>query len=414
MVFGSKPGLERMEHLLRVMGNPERSLRVIHVAGTNGKGSVAAMTASVLQEAGYSVGLYTSPHLSDYFERFLLNGRPMAKERFAELVSDMKAIAERINEETGDHPTVFETLTAMMYRYFAEEGIDWLVQETGLGGRLDATNLTEAELAVITTIGHDHLEILGSSLEDVAFEKAGIIKKNALVVTGIKEDSLLKVIKQRVSEENAKLITVKGIEYLGSDLSGTSFSVDGYTFKTSLIGEHQAHNGALVYGIVKALEEKGVVVPLESFAIGLLNTKWPGRLEVIQKRPLVVLDGAHNPEGVIALKSSLCIFPRKRLIMVVGILKDKQREEMLKEMLPLADLVIYTKPSSMRASLAEEVLEISKEISSVPCLAVSEPSLALEQAIAKADEEDMVLVWGSLYLIGELRSVWFEQEFTIS
>jgi dihydrofolate synthase/folylpolyglutamate synthase len=372
-----KLGLEGITGLLGLMGDPQRKLRCMHVAGTNGKGSVCAMIASVLQESGFRVGLYTSPHLHSYTERIQVNGREIAKEDAVRLVSGIEPLAKRVK---GQQPSFFEITTALAFRYFADNDVDYAVIEAGLGGRLDATNVITPLVSVITNADFDHMQILGDSVAKIAQEKAGIIKPGVPVVTAASGEAL-GVIEAVCREKACKLVKVSKPNNIA----------------LSLPGEHQKVNAATAIAALRLLNEPRITD--DAIRQGLKKAKWPGRLELIGN---VLLDGAHNLPAIRALKASLPLFKRKRLVLVLGILQDKDYPAMIAEIAPAADEVIITRPDAGRAAPVQLLeSEIKKHVQNYAvCDGVAS---AVAKAKSLARPGGLVLVTGSLYTVGEAR-----------
>jgi len=366
--------LGNVKVLLRKLGNPEKSLKVIHVAGTNGKGSVCAMIASILREAGYKVGMYTSPHLKDFRERFLINGVKISEK---ELVRCFQIVNLFITNQT-----FFEVITAMAFLYFNDKNVDFLVLEVGMGGRLDATNVVNPLVSVITNIGLEHQDYLGNTVEKIAYEKAGIVKEGKPVVTGA-SGAALNVIKKVAKERNAPLSLVKPIRKIPLRLKG----------------DFQRINASIVWETIKVLnKEYNLKVNNSKIKKGLLKTKWPGRLEFISSNVLV--DCAHNPEAVKALKKELIKIKKnyKKIYLIIAMLKDKDYKTMLKELLPLANGVILTKVKIPRA-LEPKVLAkyVGKNY-----IIIEDAKKALRYAKEIAKKDDLIVVTGSIYLVGEV------------
>lgn len=363
--FGSKLGLENISVLLNLMGNPEKELKFIHVAGTNGKGSTSSFISNILLEEGYDVGLFTSPYLEVFNERIRINGANIPNGDLSEVVSLVKKKVDIMIKKGYSHPTEFEVVTAAAFEYYKNKKVDFVVLEVGMGGRLDSTNVIEDTLvSVITPIALDHTDYLGDTIEKVAFEKAGIIKTNSVVVIHPQKDSVIDVIAKKCEELNAKLVVapVKNIEILDYDISGTSFKVLSNEYKISLLGEHQANNATVALTVINALiENYDIKVSEESLKSGLTKTIWPGRLEIMGKNPIVVIDGAHNLHGAKGLaNASEKLFSEKKVIGVIGILGDKDVDGILSEMLPICDEVIVTEPDNPRKMKAEELGEKMK------------------------------------------------------
>jgi len=408
----------RLEHtriLLSMLGNPEAKLRFIHVAGTNGKGSVCAMISSILQDSGYRVGLFTSPHLNRFEERISLNGNQIEEEEVVALVRKVKPLTEEMKNSDLGEPTFFEVVTAMALSYFTEENADFAVLEVGLGGRLDATNVVNPLVSVITNIALDHQHILGNSLEEIAREKAGIIKDGGILVSGA-EGVALDVIENVCKDRNSELILIgKDIKYkkLNSSLDWQEFDLGGIFhykgLRIHLLGEHQLANASLTVGAIEALKRRGISIGEDSIRSGLRKARWPGRLEIVREKPLVVLDGAHNPAGIEALSRAISdLFEYRELFLIIGISKRKAIPEMIDEISPLADIVIASRfegNSTEPELIAEEFKSNGKE----PILKNEIPS-AINYALSQAAEDDLVLVTGSLFTVAEARRVLLNED----
>ncbi len=410
MRFGCRPGLERTAKLLELLGNPHKAIKTIHVAGTNGKGSTTAMLVSILTQAGYNTGMYTSPHLYKITERMTINNKEISE-------ADFTAYAERVintmklMEEKGlEQPTQFEMLTAMAFLYFTEKKVDIAVIEVGLGGAYDATNVIEADLCVITSISYDHMDILGNTIEEIAREKAGIIKKNSVAVMYPQNyTKAADTIENKCMEMNAKLVKVseKLINIKKSDEYGHVFDyinneIEYINIKLPLIGDHQLKNAAVVLSAIIELKKLGYVIEEQHIKEGLETVKWPCRLSVVSTKPIILIDGAHNDEGVDSLKAALKkYFGTRNMIFVFGMLKDKSYGYAVKELMPIASSVIATQPISSRALSAEELAVQVREFCSD--VVVKENIIeAVEKAKSMCDENSMICVCGSLYLAGSV------------
>jgi len=420
--FGMNQGLQRIELLLRYLGDPHKKLKFLHIGGTNGKGSTAAFAASVLEAAGYRVGLYTSPYLEQFTNRMSINGSDISRERLVELVQRVKPLVEKIATESPyGHPTEFEVVTALAFCYFAEEAPDIVVLEVGLGGRLDATNTVQPLVTVITTISLEHTQVLGDTVEAIAREKAGIIKAGSPVATQA-GGSALEVLQNVCREKNVPLFSL-GKDFSGEkiagDLKGQSFNYRGLRHNFSnlhigLLGDYQIDNAALALAALELLEEKGFAIPDEAFRRGLHNTRWPGRLEIMRRSPLVVIDGAHNLEAFRKLRQVLKrTFAYRHLILVLGILGDKAVEEILQEILPVADVLIITTPNSPRAAKPRDLEKIASKMISAPVYVEESIPNAVKLALSLARAPDLVLVAGSLYLISDVRELFKKNIFKI-
>lgn len=404
--FGIKLGLETVSALLSELGNPQRRFHALHVAGTNGKGSVAAMTASILHAAGVRVGLYTSPHVLDFCERIKIQGIDIPHDRVVDLFARVQALPSFLVQ-----PTFFEVATVMAFQYFAEEEVDIGVIEVGMGGRFDATNVCHPLGTIITNVSFDHERYLGSSLPDIAFEKAGIIKRRVPVVVGPVERDVFTVLQERAQHKNAPLIAF-GKEFLCVSHDAGSFDVTGtraeyLNLRCSLEGRHQAVNAACS---IVALESG--VMPLLSISEriirrGLESVTWPGRLERLQRRPLIFCDGAHNPAAAecltVHLQGLLDERNGRRLIVVIGMMQDKNLAAFLNALVPLADGVILTQIDHPR-SAPVLALKRALPVVDVPVYERESPQTAIDLATRLADHDDLVCVTGSLFLVGHVKS----------
>lgn len=419
MRFGSKLELSRIESLLSLLGNPEKDQEYIHVAGTNGKGSVTAMVASALAACGYRTGMYISPYLEDFRERIVLNRRMISREDLTALAAEVRTAVERMVNSGMDHPTEFEIITALALAYYSRSGADYVSLEVGLGGRFDATNVVAPAVSTITTISFDHMDRLGDTLGKIAFEKAGIIKPGVPVVTGVTAPEPLSVIRRRADELGSPLYLVAQSkeadvtwEEVSSDMSGQTVNVFGPGFEyrdlhIPLLGRHQQQNAAMAVSSLELARPKTrlgkIYLDRAAVAHGISTTVWPGRLEVLSHRPMVILDGAHNPDSARVLAEAITAVPRRRLICVLGILGDKSYKEATASVGPLCDEVIVTRPDTPRA-LDPEVL--AREAAKYSEVTLVEPDIgkALDAALAKASADDVVLCCGSLYLVGPART----------
>ena len=370
MVFGCRPGLERTAGLLELLGNPHKKISFVHVAGTNGKGSTTAIISNILKHAGYKVGTYTSPHLYKMTERMVINGMQISEESFvkyAEKVIDKMKFMEENNMEV---PTQFEMLTAMAFLYFEETKVDIAVIEVGLGGMYDATNVIDAILSVITSISYDHIEVLGNTIELIATEKAGIIKDNATVILYpqiFKEAEA--IVEDFSTKKKAKLVKVRGDQArLGAfDIMGQSFDysyedVKLSNLKVPLLGDHQITNSTVAITAAIELSKLGFDIKGEHIRAGLETVEWACRLSVVSKMPLIIIDGAHNEDGVNALKGAVIKYlSDKSIILLIGMLGDKNYTYALQELAPLAKHVIASEPISPRALKAEKMAEVAKK-----------------------------------------------------
>lgn len=410
--FGSKLGLENIKYLLGLLGNPHKKLKIIHVAGTNGKGSTSSYIHSILKEAGYKVGLYTSPYLEEFTERMRINGEDIPKEKLARITAIVKEKIEQMVREGKNHPTEFEVVTAIAFYYYAEENVDFLVLEVGLGGRLDATNVVEDPLlSVITPIGLDHTEYLGDTLDKIAYEKGGIIKENGFVLSYPQEDEVVEVFEGLCKERNSKLFftSFEGLEIHKSTVEEQVFSVDILgTFydhiKVQMVGLHQIYNACTALGAVEVLRRyRKIKIDDEAVVNGLYKAKWPGRFEILRKSPLIIIDGAHNLHGARALKKSIqSLLKDYKITFVVGMLQDKDVQGVLEDVIPLVDQVIATRPNNPRAMSAEDLADKLKSFNKETYVCADIQN-AINKALEITKQEEVILFAGSLYMIGEVR-----------
>jgi dihydrofolate synthase/folylpolyglutamate synthase len=397
--YGIKFGLSKTSNLLKAFGNPHRGQRYIHIAGTNGKGSVAAMVESILRTSGLKVGLYSSPHLVRFTERFRINGEEIPSETAARLVEELKGVMDPTHP-----PTFFEVATAMGLIHFAREKVDLAVIEVGMGGRLDATNVIRPEVSVITNISSDHQAFLGRSLAEIAREKAGIIKRGIDLVTAATQRPVLEVIRKTCKDKRAPFWRVgEDIRYraTGNTISYYGFERRLKTVELGLAGTYQHENAALALSVIELLERRGLKVSEEHIREGLKRARWPGRLEVVSTGPLMILDGAHNPGAIRCLSQAVRTgFRYKRLLLVLGVMGDKDVRNILKGIVPMADYVFFTRPEYYRAAAPETLMQaaapLGKPGETQPTLAV-----ALRKARDMANREDLILVTGSLFTVGE-------------
>jgi len=409
----AKLGLENITKLLDDLGRPQDAVPTVLVGGTNGKGSSAAMLEAVLRSAGLRAGLYTSPHLVEINERIQLQGQPIPPDEFAALFSALRARIERLLAEgrLRFHPTYFECLTAMGFEYFRQEACELAVLEVGMGGRLDATNTARPRVAVITQIDLDHERFLGTTISAIAAEKAGIIKRKGVVISAASHPEAAAVIQTRAEALEARLIETWR-DYSVEDITRTdgrhSFSIahrDGFRLRLepALRGKHQMENALAAAVAARELALQGFPIRNEHIQQGLAAAQWPGRLEAIREEPLVLLDGAHNPAAARALARFLdeC-FTGKRVILVYGAMRDKAVPEIAEVLFPKAGLVVLTQPEQFRAAAPETVRDLTGHLNSN---IVIEPELeaALACALATAEPDDVILVTGSLFLVGDAK-----------
>ncbi|MGE5329664.1 MAG: bifunctional folylpolyglutamate synthase/dihydrofolate synthase [Deltaproteobacteria bacterium] len=410
--FGIDLSLDRISVLMNYLDNPQDKLKYVHVAGTNGKGSTCALLQSILTDAGYKTGKFISPHLECFNERISINGVLISDDELKKLSSGILEKTEKMVRDGFEHPTQFEIICAMAFFYFYQQKCDIVVLEVGLGGRLDATNIIKNPLvSVITTIAYDHTDRLGNTLGQIAGEKAGIIKGGGCVVSAPQESEALKVIENRCKEEHCKLamadMNLLKFKYLNQEFQ--VFDFEGYkSLALGLMGEHQLKNAATAIKAVDELRGKGFVISDENIYEGVKNAINPGRFEVLGKSPEVVIDGAHNINGITALKDALTsYYSGKRIILVMAVLSVKDYEEMVGILAPLADICIASEPVSENALPAEKLADCFKR-NGKECLIEKNIPQVLNLALEQAGENDVICLCGSLYFIGHVRTHWLE------
>lgn len=411
--FGIKLGLEVITDLLKRLGQPQRKFSTLHIGGTNGKGSSAAMAAAILMKAGYRVGLYTSPHLVDFRERIQVQGTMISPDQVCDLT-------ERIRRLT--HPnssvTFFEFTTAMAFQYFADQAVDIAVIEVGMGGRFDATNVLSPLGVLITTVAYDHEMYLGDTLEAIAYEKAGILKFQIPVAMGPMPSEAAQVVR-----ESAAALQAPCMRY-GEDYRVIPEDDGGFTYwglrwnihglRTNLLGRHQLTNAVNALALLEMVSPAHFQVSESAIRMGLQQVRWPGRIDVLGRDPLIILDGAHNPSGATVLfdflESQLHDVPVRKLIMVIGMMTDKHHGEFLRVFQPWADYLILTQPNMVRAATTE-MLAAALEVGEQPPLLISNPKEALDRARSLACPADLICVTGSLFLVGEIAEHCFPSGF---
>ena len=402
-MFGIKLGLGRIEHLLSLLGNPERSFRSILVGGTSGKGSTCVMLGSVLKEAGYRVGVFTKPHLWDFRERITINGKMISDRDFVRLAEKIKPFADSIGKET-ESPTFFEFVTSLAFEYFREKKIDFAVLEVGLGGRLDATNVVVPDVSVITNVSLEHTDILGKTIEKITKEKAGIIKENGILVTGSDNPKVLGILKEICRERKARFIRAKKLENAKSFPNGNTFEFKGSRISVPLAGKFQLRNISCALTATNSLNMK---IPATAIKKGLERVKWPGRFEIVNEKPLILLDGAKDQESLKSVQESLDLLDYERLYTVLGVSNDKLIPQMVKEISRKTDFFILTKHKVTGRSTEPETLRKETEKHEKPFLIVNDVKDAVKKARQLANKNDLVLVTGSLFTVAEARELWF-------
>jgi dihydrofolate synthase / folylpolyglutamate synthase len=417
--FGIRPGLERIKLLLEAFGHPERRLKFIHVAGTNGKGSVCAYLTSVLRACGYDVGTFTSPYITKFTNRFQYNGEDIPETTLLQLANDLKPEVDKIAGTELGSPTMFEVSTALALLYYGKVAYpDYVVWETGLGGRLDVTNVVTPVVSVITNVGHDHMDILGDSIEQIAAEKAGIIKPGVPVVSAVTQPEVVAVIRS-AAEANKSTLYRYGEQFTVSPIdireNEQHIRFEGL-FRTieplviTLSGAHQQTNAAVAVMTLEVLRQYyALILEDEALLEGLRNTAWPGRLELVSRSPRLLLDGAHNPEGMETLAAALQnkeTYRYNKLHLMIGMLGNKNHHDALRHILPIVDSLIVTEPDYRRKLDAAELHAIAASIPGCPPSTIVEPDWrrALELLQSRTAEGDMAVVAGTLYLIADVRS----------
>lgn len=421
---GSVPGLDAIEGLLEELGHPEDNLKIVHIAGTNGKGSIFAYLSSILIAAGFKVGRYISPTISCYEERFQINGEYITKDKLARLYNIVEEAMKREEEKTGLKPTLFEVETAISFLYFKEEKVDYALIEVGMGGRMDATNvIRHPELTVISSISYDHQAFLGDTLEEIAWQKAGIIKESCPVVLSENSDEVCKVIEQEATKKKVKCIEIKPTDYevLSETPYGSTFLWKEQRYETKLPGRHQVSNAVTALAaseylfrkdyeknnarkaIAKKLDEMNVKSAQQG---GIIRTCWPGRLEVLKKEPLFYRDGAHNPDGAKKLAAFLQkYFTNKKIIYIMGVLKDKEYKKMLRYLMPMAKEVYVFKPNNERGLSAQILADTIKEVADVSVTIESDVNAAVFWALDTAKPDDVLVACGSLSFMEEMEDI---------
>ncbi|GGF06777.1 bifunctional folylpolyglutamate synthase/dihydrofolate synthase [Halobacillus andaensis] len=407
--FKVKPGLVRMEWMLERLQNPEKSLNAIHVAGTNGKGSTVSFLRNLLEAQGYTVGTFTSPYIIRFNERMSINGLPISDYELIDLVELVKPLVDELRESKIGEPTEFEVITIMAVLFFKQKGVDFALFETGLGGRYDSTNIIHPILSIITNIGKDHTAILGETYKEIAYQKAGIIKKDRPVFTCVKQEDALQVITEEAAKQGAPL-SVEGKDFFLKHVAHTSdgesfyFRIDDYSsplMVTGMKGVHQIYNAGLALGAMEQLRKLGYLVQQDFYADAIQSTTWPARFEIVQKNPAVILDGAHNQEGTEALVQTLkAHFPDRSIYLLYAAVQDKPIEQMLNQLKPIVKEAWFTNFQFPKAMKARDIAEISSINTSYVAEKQEE---ALQQIMDKLTEEDVLVISGSLYFISDIR-----------
>jgi dihydrofolate synthase/folylpolyglutamate synthase len=412
---GVKLALENSIALMEIMGNPHRKFRTVHVAGTNGKGSTSVCIATMLQAAGYRVGLYTSPHLVSFTERIRINGTAISEDdvvALARTVRDGYRGPENPDASGMMSPTFFEVTTAIAFRYFADQAVDLAVIEVGMGGRLDSTNVIRPLVSVITNIELEHTEFLGTTIEQIAGEKAGIIKSEVPLVTGVNQPEVIRLFERDAAAQGSPVYRLQR-DFWPENCAGGASQVFDYRglksvypgLRLNLIGRHQVDNACLALAAIECLRNTGIALDEATLRTGLEQARWEGRMEQVARRPDIFLDGAHNPASARALAGTIAELKTSysRFVLVIGILGDKDYHGILTELLPLADHVVVTMPQYARAldigALAKEVRKLHASVDIAETVGV-----AIERSREGASADDLILVTGSLYVVGDARA----------
>ena len=400
--FGMKLGLDTISAVLQQLDNPQNQFKTIHIAGTNGKGSIAAMIAAILKAAGFNVGLFTSPHLIKFNERIQINGAPISDAAVVEAFKEVRSANAGVRELT-----FFEMAAAMAFNVFSKQQVDWGVIETGMGGRMDATNVLLPKVSIISNISLEHKEYLGNTLSKIAFEKAGIIKPKVPVITAVKQPPARKSIRDKAHAQKAPLFRL-GRDFWVRRTNENRFHYYGldqtfHHLEIALMGRHQIDNAAVAVSSCEVLQRQGYAIPEEAIREGLLAANWPGRMEVVSQKPFILLDGAHNLAAISGLARYLKSTTDKKWTLVIGILDDKPFEKMISALMPYCHQVIATRPTTSRALepdiLANTATQHGAKVTTAPTVAA-----AIEKAVQNWRPGEGICVAGSLYVIGEAKS----------
>ncbi len=419
--FGSKLGLKNITKLTELLGNPQNSYKIIHVAGTNGKGSTCSMIHDALMASGYKTGLFTSPYLEKFTERIQVNRQQIDDEALARITGLVKEKIDLMVREGYNHPTEFEVVTAIGFKYFEEQGIDFLILEVGMGGRFDATNVvSNALVSVITSISYDHTEYLGDTLEKIAFEKSGIIKEGSDVVVYPQEKSVVDVVKNTAKNKNATVYEVEksNIEKLGGDLSGQRFKylkTDVFNIpeaKIRLLGEHQLYNTLTALRALELIKKRGYNVTEKAIVEGFKNCRFAGRFEVVNENPSIIIDGGHNINGIeYFAKAVRENFGSSKITLFFGMLKDKNPEEVLPLLIPLSKEIFTLTPNNPRAMKSDFLANLISNHSDVKVTALDDYNEIIP-ILKNIDKDGCICFAGSLYMIGDVRTILRNNQFT--
>lgn len=413
--LGIKPGLKRMQWMMERLGSPEAKLKAIHIGGTNGKGSTVTFLRSILEASGYSVGTFTSPYIEQFNERISVNGQAISDEELIKLVNIIRPLADELEDTDLGAPTEFEVITAMSFYYFAEMNqVDIVLFEVGLGGRFDSTNIITPMASVITNIGLDHTNILGNTYEEIAFEKAGIIKDERPLFTAVQLPGVLKVIEEQAKQKNAPIYRLNKEFFIDAhepQPKGELFSVTTEfqalaNLEISMIGKHQTENATLAIMTAQYLNEKSdFSISEQAIRTGLKAAYWPGRFEIISENPLIIIDGAHNDEGVTRLTTELAErYPNNPIHVVFAALKDKKLDNMIARLDQVAEKISFVSFDYPRAAAANDLLELSTLENKQ---AIDDWKSYLPEVINTLKGRDLLVITGSLYFISEIKPYLF-------
>ncbi|MGN1193359.1 MAG: bifunctional folylpolyglutamate synthase/dihydrofolate synthase [Dorea sp.] len=405
--YGSVLGLDSIKSLLEELGNPQKDLTFIHIAGTNGKGSILAYLSQILTEAGYRTGRYISPTVMEYLERFQIDGKYMKEEEFAEITGSVKRAAEKLVDMGKPSPTAFEIETAIAFEYFRKRACDFVVLEAGMGGALDATNIIEnTKLCIFASISMDHIGVLGDTLKEIAENKAGILKKGSAAVTCMQQECVLQVLRQKAEEKGCPFIVAnpEKVQVMQRGVKGQQFSYQEYEdLEISLTGQCQIENAVTVLEAVKVLRCQGIRISQEAVRQGLKNTRWPGRFTVYDGKPMVIIDGAHNEDAAKRLAQNISmLLPGRKVTAVMGVFQDKEYEKMITIMAPFLKFVYTIDLPNRERTLEKEVLCEMFKKQGIEAETAESIEEALRLAKQREKEDGAVLVFGSLSYLGDV------------
>ena len=405
--YGSVLGLDSIKSLLEELGNPQKDLTFIHIAGTNGKGSILAYLSQILTEAGYRTGRYISPTIMEYLERFQIDGKYMEEEEFAEITGDVKRAAEKLVDMGKPSPTAFEIETAIAFEYFRKRACDFVVLEAGMGGALDATNIIEnTKLCIFASISMDHIGVLGDTMEEITENKAGILKKGAAAVTGRQQECVLRILRQKAEEMGCPIFLAdpEKVQVMQRSLKGQRFSYQEYEeLEIPLTGQCQIENAITVLEAVKVLRCQGIRISQEAVRQGLKNTRWPGRFTVYDEKPLVIVDGAHNEDAAKRLAQNInMLLPGRKVTAVMGVFQDKEYEKIITIMAPFLKFVYTIDLPNRERTLEKEVLCEMLKKQGIEAETAESIEEALRLAKQREKEDGAVLVFGSLSYLGDV------------